>query len=133
MKRAVTVLTFILASCIDVDMRTTVDSVNVQVGPQSCDFIKEFATPHDPDYSPSMANGCEGYGQYWQTDVCLLECEDDAWCDSEHYCHVETATCLQRKTGGACTRNEECLTAFCGCGLCVDLQAMMSAGIEAFN
>ena len=120
--------TLLLAGCVDVDSYVHIYSISV--GPQMCELLEnQFASEVDPTWEPNDPAGCDGYFQY-SNGECLTYCLAQNWCGEDYFCDLTIAECVPRLTGGDCTSDRECLTNFCTCGVCTDVQALIEFGMQ---
>lgn len=134
--KLILVLSFsLIVGCTLFEVQAPVD-VDIQVGPNTCDFVESFEAQPNPGWVPSYYNMCEGYNNE-PDGSCMLTCSSSHDCDVEHYCVYEVGECFPRRPAGVCVSSEECLSNICMCDVCVDNDALIeflgSAAIEALG
>lgn len=109
--------------CTLFEVQAPVD-IDVQVGPNACDFVDAFEASPNPGWSPADYTGCNGYGLNSAGD-CLSYCVSTEDCDIDFYCVYEVGECYPRRIAGECTVSEECVSDICMCNVCVDEDALI--------
>jgi hypothetical protein len=125
----------VTASCTLLEVQAPVD-VDIQVGPNVCDFVEAFIAEPDPSWRSIDYNGCRGYAQD-PSGACLSSCDNTDDCGRDYYCIHEVHECYPRMAYGACTSSVECASNICMCMVCVDEDALVdfigSAAIESIS
>ena len=120
-------ISLLMCSCtVDADTSVIVEEVNV--GPQLCDLVDEFANPVDLDWQPYDGGACGEYNAY-STGDCPRRCDDHTWCSSDYYCEYSIEMCVPKITGGPCNEHDQCTSEFCACGRCLDMEKIVSLGM----
>ena len=134
--KIVLIISLIMASgCTLFEIQAPLD-VDVNVGPNACDFIDSFESLPNSSWVPTDYTGCNGYALSSSGD-CLDNCSSTLDCDMEYYCVHEVNECHPRLISGECTMSDECVSGICMCDVCIDEEALVdfigSAAIEGLS